>query len=664
MRAPLCPFAESLRTQYEILKGTAATSEERRKALDDRAEQLAQRATKLRKDALDLTERHNAASEAHSTERRRLLGLLQGGGGGSALSSVSSVRLSTEDARIDAEVERRVLAARRAKEEDGDVDMEGGDAKGERQEPEKRPLERNSQMSLFGLLGNEVERPRRLAVEDDCDWVAGGGDEMEQERGLLDDSESFRFVRVTNVEESRCIDQRSHVTAVSIRPDMKTIAVGSLGHVLEWDISETAGASSSSSSAAAANEKKAHAANTNGAAGAAPTGAPPMPLRCLQLLTPFNPLTALIATPPPDREQTRKTERKRYLGLAGETSAVRLFSTSTGTLKTVLEGHTDDVYSASISSCGRFVGTCCADSLFTLWSLDLDGPAAASSSPANLSQSNKNKSAGGGLVGPRASFVWSHRRTSRRAALHQHENRMAEMPPFLARDEQTCEVFARYFAALCLAFSPDSTKVAVGYEDGVILLFAIETETGEGVGGVADSSARVCRRLSLFVPPCDASSRVFTEWQAEQSRGVTRAAMCLAFGPDSIKLAVQSSCRRIFLWRLGHDHPTGVCLKQSAGLGGRFKSCRDDSSLMERHGGGANSVALRFHPSLPLVFSAGRDGCLDVLSMEGERLFPYARLQEHIGAITSVDVAPSGKILLTGGEDRMARVWRLSAEPC
>lgn len=69
---------------------------------------------------------------------------------------------------------------------------------------------------------------------------------------------------------------------------------------------------------------------------------------------------------------------------------------------------------------------------------------------------------------------------------------------------------------------------------------------------------------------------------------------------------------------------------------------------------GEDHTALSFDPPGKRIASGGRNGVLEIIDLEGERLFD---LQGHSGDVWSVAFQRSGRLLISGSADQTVRIW-------
>jgi WD40 repeat protein len=243
--------------------------------------------------------------------------------------------------------------------------------------------------------------------------------------------------------------------------------------------------------------------------------------------------------------------------------------------------------------------------------------------------------------------------------------------------------------AWCLAFSPDGSTLAAGYDNA----------------GVPEQQT-----LRLWDLTTKKSKTLF---------GHDAIVMALAFSPDGKTLATASYDRTVRLW----DMADGKCLRKLTGhtdavralalsangtrvasagsdLSIRMWNVNDGSSLKSWHGHEDVIRALAFAPNGKLLISAANDRTIKVWDAEEGALVrsipdesqvqsvacspdglllasgnannsvelwqldtgaPWKSLPGHSGRVRSVAFSPDGKTLASGGEDKTVRLWNVAS---
>ncbi|MBL7622712.1 TIR domain-containing protein [Frankia sp. AgB1.8] len=197
-----------------------------------------------------------------------------------------------------------------------------------------------------------------------------------------------------------------------------------------------------------------------------------------------------------------------------------------------------------------------------------------------------------------------------------------------------------------LAFSPDTTILAVGHPDGTVGLW--NPWTGHPMGTLKAGGLRV---LTVAFSPDGERLAAGTDigtvhvWDAVAARGASAPAArrlvghtdwvnAVAFSPDSELLASGSGSGTVRIW----DAATGALRHRLVGHGGRVRT-------------------LAFAPDGRLLASGGEDGIVRLWDpgTGGE----LARLAGHTEEIRSVAFSAAGDVLVSGGADGTARLWQV-----
>jgi WD40 repeat protein len=226
-----------------------------------------------------------------------------------------------------------------------------------------------------------------------------------------------------------------------------------------------------------------------------------------------------------------------------------------------------------------------------------------------------------------------------------------------------------------VAVDPDGRFVAVGTEAGEAALCAPEDGGAVTVLGAYASplvavalSSDGARLASLSedgdVHVWDTATRA-SLWEG---KGTNRAS-ALAFAPGTDLLAAAGRTGRIVLWSADDPRPTGEIETESvdalafdpssghllsAHAAGRIRAWDTETRTCLREVEvGTGPTALAVHP-LGAWVAVARDQEILVLEMQG--FTPLARLDGHEEPVTSLAIAPGGR-LLSGSSDSTVRLW-------
>lgn len=205
--------------------------------------------------------------------------------------------------------------------------------------------------------------------------------------------------------------------------------------------------------------------------------------------------------------------------------------------------------------------------------------------------------------------------------------------------------------ARAIAFSPDTTLLAVGHPDGTVGLW--NPWSGRPTATLKASGLRV---LTVAFSPdgerlaAGTDSGAVHVWDSVAARGAPAGpptpparrlaghadwVHAVAFSPDSELLASASGSGTIRIW----DAATGALRQRLVGHGGRM-------------------FTVAFAPDGRLLAAGGEDGIIRLWDpYTGSEL---ARLAGHTEEIRSVAFAPSGDVLASGSGDGTMRLWAVA----
>ncbi|KAL5640473.1 hypothetical protein ACGC1H_007653 [Rhizoctonia solani] len=200
---------------------------------------------------------------------------------------------------------------------------------------------------------------------------------------------------------------------------------------------------------------------------------------------------------------------------------------------------------------------------------------------------------------------------------------------------------------LSIAYSPDGTRVAVGCENGTIII-------------------------------CDSRDGSVLAGPLTGHIGWVR---CVVFSPDGTRILSSSSDRTIRMWDAldgnsisapfkGHTHPIRSVAFSSDG--NRVVSGSWDNTIriwdsangqsvtqpLEGHEHGVNCVA--FQPRSMLVASGGNDHTVRLWDLAGDTLSTTTVLKGHTNSVMSVAFTPDGARLVSGSVDSTICIWSVS----
>jgi WD40 repeat protein len=224
------------------------------------------------------------------------------------------------------------------------------------------------------------------------------------------------------------------------------------------------------------------------------------------------------------------------------------------------------------------------------------------------------------------------------------------------KDGHTGKVYA-------VEFSPDGRTLASGGRDGLVkiwdaasgkllqtLLVVAKTSDTYGVTNLAYSPDG----QSLAAATQDGSIRVYdtASWQLRQiiSAG-GKVVWGLAYSPDGSLLASGSADRTVRLW----NSATGAALA-TFGL----ENC---ASVQECGSGHSDVVySLAFSPDGKLLASGGEDAVIRVWDVNAQKLaFKLGGANAHTAGIYALAFSPDGARLASASADRLIKIWDVAA---
>ena len=192
---------------------------------------------------------------------------------------------------------------------------------------------------------------------------------------------------------------------------------------------------------------------------------------------------------------------------------------------------------------------------------------------------------------------------------------------------------------LAVAWSPDSTRLLTGGDDGTVRVW--DARTGEPLHQLTGHTGWVCSvawspdGTRLLTGSDDGTVRIWDARTGEplhQLTGHTGWVRAVAWSPDGTRLLTGSDDGTVRIW----DARTAQPLHQLTG-----------------HTGGVRAVA--WSPDSTRLLTGGDDGTVRIWDARtGE---PLHQLTGHTGWVRAVAWSPDGTRLLTGGNDGTVRVW-------
>ena len=286
-------------------------------------------------------------------------------------------------------------------------------------------------------------------------------------------------------------------------------------------------------------------------------------------------------------------------------------------VRTVLRGHTGQVFSAVYSPDGRFVLTASEDQTAQIWEI-----------------------ATGKVVELRGHS------DALESAVFSHDGRLV----LTASDDKTARIWDAMTGNLLgilrehkdvvwnAAFSPDDKRVITASKDGIALIWDIAT--GQHIGEISHRGKVYFATFSpdgrfVLTVSEDNTARVSDAQSGKmlaELRGQTGAFWYASFSPDSSLIVTACEDWTARVW----EFATGT-----------------QKFILEGHAGRVHTTV--FSPDGKWIVTASADGTARVWNaLDGK---PISTLRGHTGVVWGANFSPDARLVVTAGEDGTARIW-------
>lgn len=323
----------------------------------------------------------------------------------------------------------------------------------------------------------------------------------------------------------------------------------------------------------------------------------------------------------------------------GVDDTVRLWRIPSGSLLSVLEGHSDHVRSLAISRDGLHLASAGKDRTVRFWNIPrhVVSPPRAPREGHRLAimtlEGHRGEVSSLALSPDGAHLFSASRDGTVRGWSFPEGTEQAPLAHKSLRRETSW--------VLCLAITPDGEVIATGSKDSSVRLW--HAASGNLLKTLqAHQGGALCLSVTPDGKTLASGGKEGSVVLWDLPHGTRRATLraheggvtCLAVTPDGGTLASGGHDGKILLWRLAEARPRET-LKGHTGSILNLTVCRGGSILV----------------------SASSDATVGVWNVRGgERI---TTLTGHAGQVRSLAVTPDGRFLATGSEDKTIRLWHL-----
>jgi WD40 repeat protein len=262
---------------------------------------------------------------------------------------------------------------------------------------------------------------------------------------------------------------------------------------------------------------------------------------------------------------------------------------------------------------------------------------------------------------------------------------------FGVTDGKELQTLAHPAAVIALAFSPDRTRLATGTTDNLARVWDLATgkelqafSHGAAIHGVAFHPGKPTIVITASADKTAAVHTITIQRTIAASAGPIRS---IAAVPSGAQILTAGDDKEVKVWNLGNGNmeraflgATGAeyavavsknnALVATAGVDKIIRLYNfNDASLVGSFPTAATVRSLSFHPNNQALVSAGDDKTVTVWNVAFQPGNPPppefgkpSQTFAHSGNVSAAVYAIDGTMLLTGSDDKTARVWRVAAD--